>query len=107
MDITTIGKFSNRDKNAVLRIARLVMEMASADEFYELTIDSETGIVAIQKWKRDGDELAIVCKVIWKPGIYRSDKRYTALKDIRKWLEAEKAVHIEANLSLGREERGE
>lgn len=100
MDITNIGKFGKWEKNAILRTARLVMEMESSDESYDVSINGETGIVFVQKWKRDGGELEIVAQYMWKPGINQSANGYTSLKDIQVWLESERDVHTEANLAL-------
>lgn len=110
MKIENTLKFGSHDLNAVLRIARLVMEMASTVDFYDLEIDGLNGFVVVKKWRRtptkEGDELDIIETLMWKPGVRRTEKGYFALKDIERWLESEKAVHTEADLSLGEEREG-
>lgn len=104
MELANIGRFGSRYTNAVLRIAKLIMEMSGTEDFYDLEIDGYNGFVVVKKWKRyrgaEGDEIDVVAKLMWKPGIGESARGYTSLKDIEKWLEAERDLHTEANLSL-------
>lgn len=113
MEKQIVEKLSKCEKNAIGRIVGLIAELANvqdANESYDFELDSRNGFLVVKKWKlvrcRGGSELDIVAKYMWKPGINRSEMGYTSLKDMQKWLQAEKGVHTEADLEI-RKERAE
>lgn len=103
-------RLGKKEKNALARIVGLIAELSNlqlSDEFYDFELDSRHGFLVVKKWKflptKEGDELDIVAKLIWKPGVWAEMLGYTPLKGIQKWLEAELKVHAEANLDIGEE----
>lgn len=105
-------KIGKRERNAILRIVGLVIELRNMnlpDDYYDIEIDSRTGIVLVKKWKRrrlSGEyDIDIVHTMWWKPGVYQARNGYVTLKEIQRWLESEKAVHTEADLSPGKEQK--